>query len=643
MLLGALAVVAGTVAAPHARLLWWLHLRTELPADLVVPVAGIDTTDLVPSFGVRRSEEHLHEGIDIMAPPGTPVLSVADGVVYEDRPNEKGGNVVWVLGSGRRLYYYAHLREVAEGVRRGRRVRAGERIGAVGNTGNAIRTPSHLHFEILDVTGDFLPLRYRERDPYDELVRRGRSLSLAVSDALPSPPRWSSLPFRPEDALEGDAGAIAAAAREVSSRVEATLAALDTFLGSDADEDARRLAHLQQLAPRLRALADDLETAEGAEGRLHDAPPATRALATRLFLTTEQVDAIQMAWARCRPRDLGVALAGFQGLALGLATPNAGESPAYFFFEGYRPGIVPAAGGWLVAAGASPGREGSAVLVLTRHATDRVVARFPARRLGATALAAWVPAERLAPHAGDCLRLRVERPGADRTPSAGLPLCVPDGGTTRYQLVAWLGYETPSRTVELERQTVRFRNDSCDEPLPVAERLTWDVDEQGELAELGEEVLARDEGAAVACARDGIRIRCQGRLPSARCKRAGGDGASVVRATEWASAFAPTLSVPSVAYTSHGRSASLPADGRPLCATLGRDLASETTTIRFQLVAANGGQRRVFFESPIEEIGSESDPRYEEPPHRIEASLRAGDAEQPGEVCVRIESEACGF
>jgi peptidoglycan LD-endopeptidase LytH len=90
-----------------------------------------------------------HQGVDIFAPRGTPVLAAADGWVTGATENRLGGKVVWVWNpaSGEALYY-AHLdrQEVSPGAR----VRAGDVIGRVGNTGNARGTPPHLHFGIYE-------------------------------------------------------------------------------------------------------------------------------------------------------------------------------------------------------------------------------------------------------------------------------------------------------------------------------------------------------------------------------------------------------------------------------------------------------------------------------------------------------------
>jgi peptidoglycan LD-endopeptidase LytH len=88
-----------------------------------------------------------HEGIDIFAPRGTPVVAVAAGTVSAVQTTRAGGHVVWIEDGGRALsYYYAHLEEQL--VRRGQYVNAGDTIGTVGNSGNAVGSRPHLHFGI---------------------------------------------------------------------------------------------------------------------------------------------------------------------------------------------------------------------------------------------------------------------------------------------------------------------------------------------------------------------------------------------------------------------------------------------------------------------------------------------------------------
>ncbi|RJQ54226.1 MAG: FtsX-like permease family protein [Actinobacteria bacterium] len=90
---------------------------------------------------------HLHQGTDIFAAQGAPLLSVVAGRVRLDT-NRLGGTVVHLSGQDGNSYYYAHMSGYAPGVSSGQQVAAGELLGFVGTSGNAAGTPPHLHFEI---------------------------------------------------------------------------------------------------------------------------------------------------------------------------------------------------------------------------------------------------------------------------------------------------------------------------------------------------------------------------------------------------------------------------------------------------------------------------------------------------------------
>ncbi len=123
-----------------------ITLATE--PTLAFPVEGKGNTAIQSLFGVDRDGgRRAHHGIDIFAPRGTPVLASADGTVRSISPNALGGNVVWLSDEQRgQTLYYAHLDR--HHVRAGQRVRIGDTLGFVGNTGNARTTPPHLHFGI---------------------------------------------------------------------------------------------------------------------------------------------------------------------------------------------------------------------------------------------------------------------------------------------------------------------------------------------------------------------------------------------------------------------------------------------------------------------------------------------------------------
>jgi murein DD-endopeptidase MepM/ murein hydrolase activator NlpD len=88
----------------------------------------------------------VHLGVDYAAPTGTPVRTIADGVVSFAGWQRGYGNVIEIDHSGKKSTLYAHLSRID--VKEGARVAQGDFIGAVGSTG--MSTGPHLHFEFLD-------------------------------------------------------------------------------------------------------------------------------------------------------------------------------------------------------------------------------------------------------------------------------------------------------------------------------------------------------------------------------------------------------------------------------------------------------------------------------------------------------------
>jgi murein DD-endopeptidase MepM/ murein hydrolase activator NlpD len=91
---------------------------------------------------------HLHEGVDLFAVAGTPVIACVDGVISKTADGSIGGTSFWLQGDDGITYYYGHLQGYAPGVVAGKRVRVGEVLGYVGDTGVALGTYPHLHFEM---------------------------------------------------------------------------------------------------------------------------------------------------------------------------------------------------------------------------------------------------------------------------------------------------------------------------------------------------------------------------------------------------------------------------------------------------------------------------------------------------------------
>ncbi len=127
------------------------EVRLSFSADrLMVPVEGMTPDDLDDTFTARRSGGRTHRAIDIMADRGTPVLAISDGEITRIHQNRLGGKVLYLRSHGGEYdFYYAHLDTYADGLEVGQTVRQGDVLGTVGNTGNARRTPPHLHFQVL--------------------------------------------------------------------------------------------------------------------------------------------------------------------------------------------------------------------------------------------------------------------------------------------------------------------------------------------------------------------------------------------------------------------------------------------------------------------------------------------------------------
>jgi murein DD-endopeptidase MepM/ murein hydrolase activator NlpD len=103
----------------------------------------------VGSYHAARSGGRIHEGFDITAACGTELVAVRNGRVLQTGYDPVlYGNFLLLHGEEEhRSYFYAHMPRPAR-VHRGERVWEGEQVGAVGETGNAVGTGCHLHFEI---------------------------------------------------------------------------------------------------------------------------------------------------------------------------------------------------------------------------------------------------------------------------------------------------------------------------------------------------------------------------------------------------------------------------------------------------------------------------------------------------------------
>jgi murein DD-endopeptidase MepM/ murein hydrolase activator NlpD len=169
------------------------------------PVAGKGNA-AIGSFwaDVRDGGARSHEGIDIFAKRGTPVVAATNGTIGFTGERGIGGKQVWLrTGLFGNSLYYAHLDRIA--IASGAKVNAGDTLGFVGNTGNAKGTVPHLHFGIYGFSGAVNPLPYvyktgsikrksfplHFKNPEAKVkskarLRRGPSGNYAIVDELPA-------------------------------------------------------------------------------------------------------------------------------------------------------------------------------------------------------------------------------------------------------------------------------------------------------------------------------------------------------------------------------------------------------------------------------------------------------------------------
>lgn len=135
------------------------HLYTQEPdRKIAMPFDDLSKRQIADTWGAPRGTGRRHEGQDIFAPKGTPILSATNGYVYKIGENNLGGQTVSVISAGGRVYYYAHLDAYAPNLEVGDPVTTRTVLGFVGTTGNAAGTPPHLHFGIYGMSGAINPL-----------------------------------------------------------------------------------------------------------------------------------------------------------------------------------------------------------------------------------------------------------------------------------------------------------------------------------------------------------------------------------------------------------------------------------------------------------------------------------------------------
>ncbi len=122
------------------------EMLASIPA--IQPVKKGDKVRISSGFGLRTHPilkiRRMHKGMDFTAPKGTPIYAAGNGVVSEAKRSYSFGNVVKINHGYGYETLYAHMTRFV--VRRGQKVKRGDLIGYVGNTGLSVAP--HLHYEV---------------------------------------------------------------------------------------------------------------------------------------------------------------------------------------------------------------------------------------------------------------------------------------------------------------------------------------------------------------------------------------------------------------------------------------------------------------------------------------------------------------
>jgi len=123
-------------------------LQNSLDARKFPSARPVPDGDYSSNFGWRidpfTGQNAMHEGVDFMAPEGTPIFASAGGIVVYAGPHPQYGNMVEIDHGKDIVTRYGHASRLL--VKAGQVVRRGQKIAEVGSTGRS--TGNHLHFEV---------------------------------------------------------------------------------------------------------------------------------------------------------------------------------------------------------------------------------------------------------------------------------------------------------------------------------------------------------------------------------------------------------------------------------------------------------------------------------------------------------------
>jgi len=161
------------------------ELLASIPA--IQPIANEELTRLASGFGRRwhpiYKVKKMHWGCDFSAPRGTPVYATGDGVISRTVKSNRAlgyGNFIEIDHGYGYETLYAHMHSFA--VKRGQRVKRGELIGYVGNTGGS--TAPHCHYEVIKDGKRINPVKYFFHDITDEEYNKLLELASVENQSL---------------------------------------------------------------------------------------------------------------------------------------------------------------------------------------------------------------------------------------------------------------------------------------------------------------------------------------------------------------------------------------------------------------------------------------------------------------------------
>jgi murein DD-endopeptidase MepM/ murein hydrolase activator NlpD len=146
----------------------------------IQPIHNKELTRLASGFGMRDhptlGEYMMHKGLDFTAEKGTPIYATGDGVVNNSSYSDTYGNVVYIDHGFGYETRYAHMTKF--NVKQGDRVKRGDCIGYVGNTGRSVAP--HLHYEVLFNGAHVNPIHFFHQDltnkEYEELINLSKAV-----------------------------------------------------------------------------------------------------------------------------------------------------------------------------------------------------------------------------------------------------------------------------------------------------------------------------------------------------------------------------------------------------------------------------------------------------------------------------------